>query len=365
MAGPDYLKRLRRLRQEVAKSRLGGVVIVPGPNMRYFTGVDSLMLERPIMLLVPVDGGAHMVSPELEAGPYRRSPARLDVHPWTDSQGSSGAIREAAQEAGLSGSWGFEGRVPYLYLNRLQKAAFVTPRDAEEILQGLREVKDEEEAKLLKKAGSILSKAFEGFPALLREGETELEIGRRAVEEIYACGASKVDDMLVQSGHRAADPHGLPTSKKVKRGEGVIMDVGATYKGYFADITRTFVVGSNPEVEKVYGSVLEAEEKGIAQSKEGVEVGKVDGAARGALKKAGLGEYFIHRTGHGLGLEVHEAPYIVEEGREKLRNGMCFTVEPGAYLKGRLGVRVEDNVLIEGKKGVVITNTPKEFGWWR
>lgn len=333
--------------------------------MRYFTGVESLMLERPIMLLVPADGEAHMVSPELEAGPYRRSPAKLNVHPWTDSQGSSGAIEDAAAEAKLRGAWGFEGRVPYLYLNRLQKAASVSPKDAEEVLQGLREVKDEEEAKLLKKAGSILSRAFEEFPALLKEGETELDIGRRAIDQIYVCGATKVDDMLVQSGHRAADPHGLPSSKKVERGDGVIMDVGATFEGYYADITRTFVVGSNSEVEKVYGRVLEAEEKGIAESREGVEVGKVDGAARGALKKAGLGEYFIHRTGHGLGLEVHEAPYIVEGGREKLRSGMCFTVEPGAYMRGRLGVRIEDNVLIEGKEGVAITDTPKEFGWWR
>lgn len=365
MGGPDFSRRLRRLREELGRKRLGGVVVVPGPNMKYFTGVESLMLERPIMLLVPADGEAHMVSPELEAGPYRRSAARLQVHPWTDSEGSRGAVKEAAEGARVGGVWGMEGRVPYLYLDRLQKAAPVKTKDAEPILQGLREVKDEEEVRLLKRSGKILSKAFEMFPGFLKEGATELEVARKAADAIYSCGATKVDDLLVQSGPKAADPHGLPSSKKMRRGEGVIVDIGATFEGYYADITRTYTIGSSPELEKVYDRVLEAEEQAIVKSAEGVAVGKVDGAARGVLRRAGMGEYFIHRTGHGLGLEVHEAPYIVEGGKEKLRRGMCFTVEPGVYMKGKLGVRIEDNVLVEGKKGVSITDTPKDFGWWR
>jgi Xaa-Pro dipeptidase len=358
-------RRLRRLRDSLAVAELDGVVIVPGPNMRYFTGVNSLLLERPFMLLVPTAGEAHLVAPALEAGPYRECPLPMKIHAWTDSEGSAGSIGDAVRGAGLKGAWGAEGKVPFLFLDRLMKKATPKFRDAEPVLQGLREIKDESEVKLLKRAAKILAKSFEEFPGLVKEGASELEIARAATEVIYANGGTKVDDMLVQSGPRAADPHGLPTERKVRRGEGVIIDVGSTFDGYYADITRTFGVGADGELERVYGKVLEAEEEAIRRSAEGVQVGKVDAGAREVLSKAGMGKYFIHRTGHGLGLEVHEAPYIVEGGREKLREGMCFTVEPGVYVRGKLGVRIEDNVLVEGGKGEVLTRTPKEFGWWR
>jgi len=218
--------------------------------------------------------------------------------------------------------------------------------------------------RLLKKSAKILSKSFSEFPDIVKEGASELSLAKAATEIIYTNGATKVDDMLVQSGWRAADPHCLPSSKKVRKGESIIFDVGSTFEGYYADMTRTFCVGKSKEVQDVYEKVLEAEEVGISAAAHGVKVGDVDEASRGVLRKAGLGKYFIHRTGHGLGLEVHEAPYIIEGGNEKLEPNMCFTVEPGVYMRGKLGVRMEDNVLIEGKKGVEITNAPKKFGWW-
>ena len=357
--------RAARLREGLAKKGLEGVVVVPGPNLRYLTGVDSLLLERPFILLVPAEGEAHLVAPALESGPYRGCPMPMTIHSWTDSQGSSGAIKEASREAGLRGSWGVEGKVPFLFLNRLMNSAEAKFRDAEPLLQGLREVKDESEVRLLKKAAKILSKSFAEFPDLLRVGVTESELARAATDLIYSNGATKVDAMLVQSGPRAADPHSGPSPRKVRRGEGIIFDVGSTFDGYYADITRTFSVGRALELERVYEKVLEAEETGVRAAREGVEVGRVDAAARGVLKKAGMARYFIHRTGHGLGLEVHEAPYIVEGGKERVRGNVCFTVEPGVYMGGKLVVRIEDDVLVEGKRGVEITDTPKDFGWWR
>lgn len=360
-----FLNRLARLRESIRGEGLDGVVIVPGPNMQYFTGVNSLLLERPFMLLVQAEGGANLVAPALEAGPYRECPIPLAIHSWTDSQGSAGAISEAVNSAKLVGRWGVEGRAPFQFLNKLMLLRPTRFEDAEPILQGLREVKDDAEMALLKKAAEILGKSFEQFPALLKDGVAEQWIAKEATDMIYSNGATKVDDMLVQSGARAADPHSLPSSKKVRRGESIIFDIGTTFEGYYADITRTFVIGAGREVEKVYQKVLEAEEGGIDASLEGAEVGAVDGAARGVLSKAGMGEYFIHRTGHGLGLEVHEAPYIIEGGKERLKRGMCFTVEPGVYKRGELGVRIEDDVLMTGKKGTAITQTPKEFGWWK
>ena len=365
MKSSIYPRRIEALQERLEEGGMRGAVIVPGPNMLYFTGVNSLLLERPFMLLVPDRGSPHLVTPAFEAGPYAVGPLPLEIHRWTDSEGAGGAISKAVKEAGVKGRWGVEGRVPYLYLDRLLERASPRLMNAEPILQGMREVKGEEEVKLLKTSASILSRAFKEFPGLLKEGVSEIEVAKAATDMIYSKGASHVDDMLVQSGARAADPHGMPSPKKIGRGESVIIDVGATYEGYYSDITRAFCVGESREMEKVYQRVLEANLAGISEAARGVRVGSVDGAARGVLKKAGLAKYFTHRTGHGLGLEIHEAPYIVEGGKEKLQSNMCFTVEPGAYMPGKLGVRIEDDVLIDGRKGVAITDTPREFGWWR
>ena len=264
------------------------------------------------------------------------------------------------------GGWGGGvGKVPFLFLDRVLKRASPELTDAEPVLQGLREVKDEAEIGLLEESARILSRSFGEFPRLIREGMTELDLAKAATDTIYANGANKVDDMLVQSGPKAADPHGLPTSRKIGRGESIIIDVGSVYEGDYADITRTFCVGSSPDVERVYEKVLLAETSGIDRAAVGAPVGDVDGAARGVLKKAGMGKYFIHRTGHGLGLDDHEAQYIIEGGKEKLRPNMCFTVEPGVYLRGKLGVRIEDDVLMGEKRGRALTDTPKDYGWWK
>ena len=263
------------------------------------------------------------------------------------------------------GWWGVSVWVPFLFLDRVLKRVSPKLKNAEPILQGLREVKDEAEVGLLKKSAEILSRSCRECPGLVREGMKELDLAKAATDAIYADGATKVDDMLVQSGPRAADPHGLPTAKKIQRGESIIVDVGSVYEGYYADVTRTFCIGRSADVEKVYDLVLKAETSGIESAAVGTRVGAVDGAARGVLERAGMGRYFVHRTGHGLGLEVHEAPFIVEGGRERLAPGMCFTVEPGVYIWGKLGVRIEDDVLMVGRKGEAITDAPKGFGWWR
>lgn len=356
---------MKRVGQEAAKAGLRGVIVVPGPNLRYLTGVESFLMERPFMLMVPAAGTPQLVIPTLEAGPYRKRDVELEIHDWTDSAGPSEAIIQAVKNLGLGGKWGVEGKAPYLFLDRLLKHARARLMEAEPILQGVREVKDDAEVKAMKRSTKILGDAFERFPELIRPGITEAELSRKAVEVIYSEGASKVDDVLVQSGPHAAVPHGQPTSRKVARGESLVIDIGSTFEGYYADITRTFCLGRSREVEQVYDEVLSAQQKAIAAAGVGVQVGVVDAAARQHLTRAGLGDYFTHRTGHGLGLEVHEAPYIVEGGKERLGKGMFFTVEPGAYLPGKLGVRIEDDVTVEERKASVITQTPKEYGWWQ
>jgi len=357
--------RIKRVGGEVAKAGLQGVIVVPGPNLRYLTGVQSLLLERPFMLLVPVEGTPQLVAPALEAGPYRSGKLGLEVHDWTDSAGPSQAILEAVRNLRAGGRWGVEGRAPFLFLDRLLKHSRLTLVDAEPILQGVRETKDVAEVGAMKKSAKILSDSFKQFPGLVSVGITEAELARKVTDLIYSKEATRVDDVLVQSGPRAAVPHGQPTTRKIARGESVVVDIGSNFEGYYADITRTFCLGHSREVEEVYEEVLSAQQKAIAAAGAGVAVGAVDSAAREHLTRAGLGKYFVHRTGHGLGLEIHEAPYIVEGGREKLGRNMFFTVEPGAYLPGKLGVRIEDDVMVESKRALAITDPPKEYGWWQ
>lgn len=349
----------------MAHASLDGMVLVPGPNLRYFTGVNSFLLERLFVLLVPSEGEPRLIAPEIESGPYRRSATAMEIYSWTDSQGPDSALRKGAAAVRGGSRWGIEGRSPYLYLSRLLKIARIRPEDGEPLLQGLREVKDKAEVRTLKKSSKILSEAFMEIPGMLHEGMTEIELAKSVADVIYSKGASQVDDLLVQSGPRGADSHSGPSSRRIMRGEPLVMDLGSSLDGYHSDITRTFCVGSPRRFEKEYGSVAQANDLAREAAVEGAEVGDVDGAARRSLAADGLGERFTHRTGHGLGLEVHEAPYIIPGGKEKLRNGMFFTVEPGVYFPGKMGVRIEDDLTIEGGRSVTITDIPRELGWWR
>jgi Xaa-Pro aminopeptidase len=265
----------------------------------------------------------------------------------------------------LTGEWGFEGRVPFGYLTHVMGSG-IELRSADPILQSIREIKEASEIALLKEAAKALGKGFLKVPEFMREGMTELELSGALKEEIFTSGGESVDFCMVQAGDHAADPHWAGSKRKITKGLGVVIDAGCTVSGYNADITRTFLLGKNEELEEAYGDVLHAQKKGIKAVAPGRMVGEVDAATRNPLEAKGLGKYFFHRTGHGLGLEIHEEPYIVSRGRKSLRPGMVFTVEPGVYLAGRYGVRIEDNVTVTPEGCDVMTRSvPKEFGWWK
>jgi len=356
--------RAGRLAKELRSAGLRGAIIAPGPNLTYYTGVRAQLFERPFLLLIQSDGDAHLIAPQLEAGPFRDS-LPLTIHAWDDNEGPSAAFKALLKGIHAGGTWGCDGRVPFGFLDHLlSKGLKVRPADW--ILQSIREVKEPGELELIRKSAAILSGSILKVPDVLRVGMTEKELARFIYEDGFAGGADVVDPM-VQSGGRAADPHSVTSSKRIGRGETVVVDVVSAYAGYTADITRTFVLGRDSYSEKTYLSVLSAQQKAIGSAKAGAATGKVDAVARDSMEKDGLAKFFIHRTGHGLGLEVHEAPYIVSGGRERLRPGMVFTVEPGAYIPGRLGVRIEDDIVIsnDGHGDVVTGRVPKEYGWWR
>jgi len=238
--------------------------------------------------------------------------------------------------------------------------------DAEPLLGRIRETKDPEEMRYLQQAALILCRSLLRFPNMIRPGMTELQLARELMEEIYSNGAEHVDEVLIQSGRMAADPHHLPSTRKLRRKESIVVDATCQFAGYYADITRTFILGRDENFDSIYLSVLEAQEAALSTSKAGETVGAVDYAARSRLEQNQLGEFFIHRTGHGLGLEVHELPYIVQDGRELLEPRMVFTVEPSVYFPTKMGVRIEDDVLVTDSGRKVLTRSlPKGLGWWR
>ena len=361
----QYDARIASLREQVSEKRLSGVVLAPGANLRYYTGGNSLLLERPFFMIVPNEGDPHLVTPTLEAGPYLRSPLKMAIYKWSDSEGPGNAIRDAVVGLDWAGRWGLEGSIPYGFVDALLKNVQTEFQNADPILQGVRSVKDARELTLLARSARILSKAFLEIPSIIKAGMSELELSQEISRRIIANGAEAAPDALVQSGPMAADGHHLPSARRIKRKESIVVDATCTYGGYFADITRTFILGKDHEFETLYDSLHRAQVEAVKAAKTGVPVGSVDSAARMYLRDKNLDGYFVHRTGHGLGLSVHEEPYIVTDGAELLRASMVFTVEPGVYMRGRTGLRIEDDLVTnKGSSAVLTKSVPKEYGWW-
>jgi Xaa-Pro dipeptidase len=361
-----YSERFAKMKTKIEAKELNGVILVPGANLRYLTGVNSMLMERPFLFFIPKNGEAQLVAPALESGPYLKVPLQIAVHAWNDAQGPSSALERAASRLNMNGKWGLEGRVPFRFVEAIMKHARPQLEDAEQIMEDIREIKEEGEIKPLKRAASILVKAFTEIPSMLKTGMTELELARKITQTIYSNGAESVEDILVQSGSFAADPHHLPVTRKLKRNEGIVVDASCAFSGYHADITRTFIMGKHRELHTVYDNVLTAQESAVRSSMGGATTGSIDEAARGCMRRERLDQYFIHRTGHGLGLEVHESPYIVPGGKDVVQAGMVFTIEPGVYFPGKLGVRIEDDVLASEDGCENLTSAlPKEFDWWK
>ena len=358
-----YQRRVESLQKKLNENNLNGVVLVPGSNLCYYTGSRSIMMERIFMLFIPNDGQSHLVVPDFEAGEF--SGRRIVLHRWNDKDGPSSSLREVSSRLCFVGRWGLEGRVPFMFLNPFMKYGKPEFVDAEPILQNIRAIKDDAEEDVLRKSTRILAKSYLNLKNFLKAGITEIELAKSLTADVYSNGAESVLVALIQAGERAADPHSLPSSRKIRQNEPIVIDISSTYGGYFADITRTVAVGYGTKFEFQYDIVLEAQKQAIEASKPGVTVGSVDAAARDLLRKNRLAKYFLTRTGHGIGLDIHEAPYIVPNGKEILSPGMVHTVEPGVYIRENLGIRIEDDLLITKNGHSVMTSmVPKNFGWW-
>lgn len=339
---------------------LDAVALVPGPNLLHLTGYSFHLSERPTLALIPVDQPPVMVVPALEAGKV----SELEAFAYTDEEGYAMAFHEACVALELADARiGVEAlRMRLLearLLERYAAGSHLVPAD--ELLSQLRVQKSSLELAAMRRAIAVAETAFLGWLADLHPGMTEREATARLVARLLTSGADAISfDPIVAGGPNGALPHAVPGSRPLAYGDWLVVDWGAFVEGYASDLTRAVTLGppAGP-LCAVHELVLRANEAGRAAARPGVAAEAVDAAARAVIAAAGHGEHFTHRTGHGLGLEVHEPPYIVAGNAAVLLPGMTFTVEPGVYLEGVGGVRIEDNVVITAAGAETLSTLPR------
>jgi len=334
-------------------------------NLRYLTGFSDEPGERMLLLIVPRNGEAALIVPELYADQVEAlSPAAL-LRVWADGE-DPGTLLDAIA-SGLSqvpGKVLLDDSLWSVFALRVQMAFSGRSFElASAVMAPLRALKDDAEIAAMKRAGEITDGAYAAVTAKPISGVTEIELARRLEAAMLASGADGIAfETLVASGLNSALPHHRAGMRRIESGDVVILDYGCRVDGYCSDMTRTVVCGSpTPELERVYAAVRNAHLAARDRAGIGVRAEEVDDAAREVLTEAGYGARFVHRTGHGIGLDVHEPPYIVRGNEQRLEKGMAFSIEPGAYFTERFGVRIED-VVIVGDVGVVpMTEAPQEL----
>ncbi|MBI4771390.1 MAG: aminopeptidase P family protein [Chloroflexi bacterium] len=362
------LSRLSALLRQLETAGLDTLALVPGPNLYYFTGLSFHLSERPIVLFLPRTGEPAIVLPELEAGKPALALYPIRPFPYGEADAARGeAFGRAAEALALAGKpVGVESRrMRVMELRHLEAVApGATFPPAEAALAALRMVKDPDELAAMRRAAQIAEAALHATLPRIRYGMTERELAAALTAQLLAAGCDSEVPFapIVASGPNSALPHAFPTGRKLQRGDLLILDWGAASGGYFSDITRTFALGEiDPEMRTVYELVQRANAAGVAAARPGAAPQEVDRAARRVIDEGDYGQHFIHRTGHGLGLEGHEEPYIREGETAPLAPGNTFTVEPGIYLPGRGGVRIEDDVAITADGAECLTTLPRDL----
>lgn len=361
-----HRKRLDRLIEQASADGFDALALVPGPNLFYLTGLSFHLSERPILALFPLDGPPAIVLPALEAVKVDGADVKMDTFSYSDEEGHASAYLRACTALKLEDATiGAEAlRMRLMEVRLLEQCApgcRLAP--AEDTMAQLRMRKDESEVDQMRRAIATTEKALQIAMDQIEAGMTEREVASLLrIELLRAGGEAMAFSPIVVAGPNAASPHATPSDRPIGSGEPIVVDCGATVGGYAADITRTFALGElGPEMARIYEVVRAANRAGRSAASPGVAAEVVDQAARAVIDDAGYGEYFIHRTGHGLGLETHEPPFIVAGNERALEPGMTFTVEPGIYLPGEGGVRIEDDVLITADGAESLTMLVRAF----
>jgi len=368
--------RVQRMVERARSQGLEAIVIVPGPNMFYLTGLEMHLSERPAMLFFPSQGEPFAFCPAFEAERITTGAGIARVFSWGEEEGPMPALKRAISRSGIGqGVLGVE----YLGMRVLErellaKAIVESPaarsaieaklryEDTGPILADLRMTKDTHELALMEQAAKFADAGVKAAHEMIKPGVTEREVAAYIETEVQKLGAQPPFHIAVASGPRSAIPHAGTTDRELQDGELVWVDFVCQHQGYLGDITRTYPVGHvTGELLKIFRICLVAQELARTQASPGMTGAQVDSIARSYITEHGYGEFFTHRTGHGLGLEVHEEPYIVGSNHRPLEVGQTFTIEPGIYIPEIGGVRIEDDVVMETEGLRSLTTYPRNL----
>ena len=342
-----HAERIERAARAAEQAELVALLVPPSPDLAYLIGYDPMPLERPTTLILRPDAVPVLVVPALERPLAAGSPmgSELDLVAWRDGEDPYAVI------AGLLPTQGRVGIGERLWANHLLELQRLRPQlgflASTTVSGGLRAVKDVEELGALRRAGRAADATFDEIVTRPFTGRTERSIAEELAALLVRHGHAEADFTIVASGPHGASPHHEPGTRVIERGDAVVLDFGGRLDGYFSDTSRTVVVGDPPPgFAEVYDLVAHAQQAAVAAVRPGVTARSIDRAARDVIAAGDRADGFVHRTGHGIGLEVHEPPWIVEGNELALAAGMTFSVEPGVYLDGRFGVRIEDIVAV-------------------
>jgi Xaa-Pro aminopeptidase len=358
-----YAERLEAARRLIHDRGIGALLVGVGPDLRYLSGYVAMPLERLTMIVVRAGAPPVLVVPRLEADPAHRSPAAasgaVEIVTWEETEDPHKLVAAAAQ---VGGPWpGTDRPATFavndtLWASHLLRLQAVLPGArfdrASTVLRELRMIKDADEIDLLRLAALAADRVVDQIAAGRLVDRTEADVARETRERLNAEGHETADFAIVASGPNAASPHHEASDRVIRAGEPIVLDIGGILAGYASDTTRTlWPTGSDsdrtpdPEFLSAFEVLRRAQAAATAAVRPGVALERIDSTAREIIGDAGYGPNFIHRTGHGIGLEVHEEPYLVSGNAEPLRAGMAFSVEPGIYVEGRWGMRLEDIVV--------------------
>ena len=360
--------RLEKLYSAMAANGLDAVAINPGPTLAYLTGLSFHLMERPIVMFLTPGQDPAIILPELETPKLAGLQYQAQAFPYQEIPGEwIKSFQKGIQTLGIgSRAIGVEPRALRILEYRFieQAAPGATFPDASEALAALRITKDADEIAKMRRAVVIAQNALKACLPLIKIGMREKELASELTIQLLKNGSSPEIPFspIVSSGPNSANPHAAPSDRKLQPGDMLVIDWGAGFDGYISDLTRTFAVGQvDPECQKIHKIVQEANAAGRAAGKPGAACAAVDKAARDVIEKSGYGVYFNHRTGHGIGMEGHEDPYMRADNQQILEPGMCYTVEPGIYLTGRNGVRIEDNLVVTKNGTESLSDMNRDF----
>jgi Xaa-Pro dipeptidase len=360
-------QRIENIRQWLKKEDIGFAFVNSPANVYYLSNFNTDPHERLLGLFIFKEQSPLLICPSMEVGQVKQAGWKHDIIGYNDSENPWEKLKPALENKEVLGSESIAVEKDFLSYSRALSLLTLCPKASltslEQKINQLRMIKDQKEIEILREAASFADLGVEIGVKALQAGKTEMEIVATIEYELKKKGISQMSfSTMVLAGEKTAFPHGKPGLDEMKEGDLILFDLGVVHKGYCSDITRTVAYKSiSPKQQEIYETVLKAEEEAVKICKPGTRLGDIDTTARKIIADKGYGEYFVHRIGHGLGIEVHEYPSMNDSNNELAKPGMTFTIEPGIYIEGVGGVRIEDDVLITEDGYETLTKYPKEL----